>query len=105
MSLYKESTVPGEVHSYRRANRVELLNTDPPEARVFAVDRVTYPTGETVERNPVQLDYQLTDPAVEIPLIDPDTYEPTAQTFTAGQFWLMAASVALWLMRKNEISE
>lgn len=99
MSLFLESTTPGEVHSYRRANEIRLINTPIPEARIFVVDRTTYPTGETIDRNPVQLDYRLTDPTVQIPIIDPETYEPTEQTFSAGQFQLMAASVALWLMR------
>lgn len=101
-NLYKETVIPGEVHSYRRANRIELLNSDPPEARVFAVDRVTYPTGEVFERNAVQIDYQLTDPADLIPVIDPITYEPTEVTFTSGEFQIMAASVALWLMRQQD---
>lgn len=99
MALY-ETVVPGEVRSYPRANKLELLNTDPPEARIFAVDRTTYPTGEVVDRNPVQLDHVLNDPTVEIPLIDPDTYEPTDVTFPAGQFALMAASVAMWKIRQ-----
>ena len=70
MPLY-ETVIPGEVRSYPRANRVELINTDPPEARIHAVDRTTYPDGTVVDRNPVQLDIIVTDPAVEIPLIDP----------------------------------
>jgi len=104
MSLFLESTIPGEVHSYRRANEIHLINTPIPEARVFAVDRVTYPTGETIDRNPVQLDYRMTDPYVQIPIIDPETYEPTEQTFPAGQFYLLAASVGLWLMRGEQSS-
>lgn len=102
MALYKESTTPGAVHSYRRANRIELINSDVPEARVYAVDRVTYPDGVVLERNPQQIDYALTNPAQIIPIIDPETYEPTAQTFTAGEFYVLAASVALWLMRLQE---
>lgn len=101
MALY-ETVIPGEVRSYPRASRVELINTDPPEARIHAVDRTTYPTGEVVDRNPVQLDVIMTDPSVEIPLIDPETYEPTEATFTAGQFQVMAASVAMWKIRQHK---
>lgn len=101
MPLY-EIVIPGEVRSYPRANRVELINTEPPEARIHAVDRTTYPDGTVVDRNPVQLDVIMTDPAVEIPLIDPETYEPTEQTFTAGQFQVMAASVAMWQIRQHK---
>lgn len=102
MSKYLETTTPGEVRSYPRANKIELLNTDPPEARVFAVDRTTYPTGEIVDRNQVQLDYVASDPTVEIPLIHPDTYEPTESTFTVGYFQLMAESVAMWRIRQHK---
>lgn len=101
MALY-ETVIPGEVRSYPRATHVELINTEPPEARIHAVDRTTYPTGEVVDRNPVQLDHVMTDQTVEIPLIDPDTYEPTEQTFTAGAFQLMAASVAMWKIRQHK---
>lgn len=99
MSKYLESTVPGEVHSWRRANRLELINSEPPEVRAYVVDRTVYPTGEMTDRNEVQMDFVMTDPTIEIPVIDPETYEPTEQTFTAGEFSLMAASVALWMMR------
>ena len=99
MSKYLESTVPGEVHSWRRANKLELINSEPPEVRAYVVDRTVYPTGETTDRNAVQMDFVMTDPTVEIPIIDLETYEPTEQTFTAGEFQLMAASVALWIMR------
>lgn len=99
MSKYLESTVPGEVHSWRRANRLELVNSDSPEVRAHIVDRTVYPTGEIIDRNATQMDFVMTDPTVEIPVIDPETYEPTDQTFTAGEFQLMATSMALWMMR------
>ena len=88
------------MHSWRRANRVDLIHSDPPEVRVHVVDRTVYPTGEVLDRNPTQVDYVLTDPTVDIPVINPETYEPTEQSFTAGEFQLMAASVALWMMRR-----
>ena len=102
MPKYLETTVLGEVRSYPRATHLELINTDPPEARVHAVDRTTYPTGEVVDRNPVQLDHIMTDPAMEIPVIDLETYEPTEATFTAGYFQLLAASVAMWKIRQHK---
>lgn len=102
MSNYLERTIPGEMTTYRRASRIELHNSQVPEARVFVVDRVTYPDGETVDKPGPQIDYQAADPTVEIPYIDPDTYEPMDATFTVAQFQAMAASVALWLMRGQE---
>lgn len=96
---YLQKTITGEITQWRRASRVELINSDMPEARVFVQDRTVYPDGTVRDEAGPQLDYRLTDPAIEIPMIDPTTYEPTEVTFTAGQFQLMAASVALWLMR------
>jgi hypothetical protein len=103
MPFYKERVVTGEVTSYRRADKIELLNVIPPEVHCYVSDRVTYPTGETVDRNLTRIDFQMLDPTEQIPIINPVDYEPTAQTFPAGQFHLMAASVALWLMRENEV--
>lgn len=96
---YMQKTISGDITQWRRASKVELINSDIPEARVFVQDRTVYPDGTVRDDAGPQLDFKLTDPLVEIPLIDPATYEPTEATFTAGQFQVMAASVALWLMR------
>lgn len=96
---YMQKTISGEITQWRRASKVELINSDIPEARVFVQDRTVYPDGTVRDEAGPQLDFKLTDPSIEIPLIDPATYGPTEATFTAEQFQLMAASVALWLMR------
>ena len=101
MALY-ETVEVGEVRSHPVAIKVELIHVNPPEARVYVVDRTTYPTGEVKDRNPVQLDHVMTDPGLEIALIDPETYEPTNVTFPAGQFAIMAASVAMWKIRQHK---
>jgi hypothetical protein len=101
MALY-ETVIPGEVRSYPRANKVELLHTEPPEARVHVVDKTTYPNGEVKDQNPVQLDHIMTDPNLEIPFVDPETYEPTELTFKAGEFALMATSLAMWKIRQHK---
>lgn len=102
---YMQKTISGEITQWRRASKVELINSDIPEARVFVQDRTVYPDGTVRDEAGPQLDFKLTDTSVEIPLIDPTTYEPTESTFTAGQFQLMAASVALWLMRGPAIPQ
>jgi hypothetical protein len=70
---------------------------------VYSVDRTRFTDGSIGDKLGPQFDCRLYDPAHEIPLIDPTTYEPTEATFTAGQFALMASSLALWMMRGNTI--
>lgn len=87
-------------NEYPRASRMECINSDPPEVRVYVADRQILSTGEVKDINPVQLDHVMTDPSLPIPWINPETYEPTELTFTAGEFQLMAASVAMWRIRQ-----
>lgn len=105
-TLYKETIVPGEVVSWHRADRIVLLNTDPPEARIHEVERKTYPDGRVIDVPTAQFDIEMTDPDESIPLVDPVTFEPTGQTFTAGQFAVMATSLYFWKARQRDgISE
>lgn len=100
MALY-EIVIAGEIRSHPVAVKVELIHAEPPEARVHIVDRTTYPNGEMVDKNPVQIDHVMTDQLLEIPFVDPETYEPTVNTFTAGEFALMATSFAMMKIRQN----
>lgn len=102
MTKYLESTVPGDVNTWRRANEIRLLNTDPPEARVFEVEKKVYPDGLVVETPTAQFDIVMTDPMQTIPLVDPVTYEPTGETFTAGEFAVMATSLYFWKARERD---
>ena len=103
-TLYKQSTIPGEVTSWRRACEIRLINIEPPEARTYEVERTVYPDGYTRDEPTAQFDFTLTpeNMAQEIPLVDPETYEPTGQTFTAGQFALMATSLYFWQARQRD---
>jgi hypothetical protein len=42
----------------------------------------------------------MTDPNLEIPFVDPETYEPIEITFKAGEFALMATSLAMLKIRQ-----
>lgn len=101
MALYKEQSETGTITQWNRARQIVLDNPidAPPSAMIYEALAKRYPDGSTSEATINSHSYTLDDPTVEIPIIDPDTYEPTEVTFPAGQFYLLAASVALWLMR------
>jgi len=101
MALYKEQTSEGTVTQWNRVRQLVLDNPIDAQPSIMAheYEAKRYPDGSTAEKAVASHSYTLTDPMVEIPIIDPETYEPTDQTFPAGQFYLLAASVALWLMR------
>lgn len=99
---YREEVIEGQISTWRRARQIILDNPHnaAPQATCYETEITVLPSGDCIEKSVDTQSYALTDPAVEIPVIDPETYETTAQTFTAGEFQLMAASVALWMMRR-----
>jgi hypothetical protein len=101
MPLYKQETVPfeGTITKYQRAELMCLYNTDIPRVECHEQTREIYPDGSIRNTPGEKLVYDVTDPMVMIPLVDPVTYEPTEVMFPAGQFALMAASVYLWRAR------
>ena len=104
MTKYLETVVPGEVTSWRRASEIRLINSEPPESKTIEVERTVYPDGFTRDVVTAQFDFTLTpaNSVVEIPIVDPETYEPTEQTFTTGQFALMATSFYFWQARNRD---
>lgn len=98
---YREEIIEGQISTWRRARQMVLDNPHNavPQATCYETEITVLPSGDYMEKSVATHAYALTDTTVEIPVIDPETYEPTAQTFTAGEFQLMAASVALWMMR------
>lgn len=101
---YLRNVITGDVDSWRRASEILLINSEPPEARTFEVERTVYPDGFIRDIFTAQFDFTLTPEksATVIPLVDPETYAPTAQTFTAGQFALMATSFYFWQARLRD---
>lgn len=104
MPKYLETTIPGEVNTWRRASEIRLINSEPPESKTIEVERTVYPDRFTRDVVTAQFDFTLTPEkaAIEIPIVDPETYEPTEQTFTTGQFALMATSFYFWQARNRD---
>jgi hypothetical protein len=102
MPKYKESTSSVDINTWRRATHMILWNEDLPRVEIHDEDLTVLPDTSTVNKYVGKLDYVMSDPLAEIPIIDPVTFEPTEQTFTAGDFYTMAASVYLWLARQRD---
>ena len=102
MTKYLETTTPGEVNSWRRAVEIRLINQDPPLALIYEVERTVYPDGFQRDISTAQFDIVMTDPGLQIPMVDPETYEPTGATFAANEFFAMAASLYFWKARQRD---
>lgn len=105
MPLYNQtnSVFTGPITTYQRAEIIVLRNQDPLVIECHESLRSIYPSGD-VQNQPLGiLRYTATDMEMEIPLIDPETFEPVpGQTFTAGQFYLMVASIYMHLARERD---
>ena len=102
MANYKETVAEGEITSWRRMTHGVVYNSEIPKIELHDEDRTVLPDGSTFSTYVGSLSYALTDPDVEIPLIDPDTFEQTENTMTAGQIWLALASVYIFLAKQRD---
>lgn len=104
MSNYRQTTESGEISSWHRARQIVCDNPieGAPSITVSEHQAVLLPDGTVIERNIGNLSYAMTDPAVEIPLINPETFEQTETTMQAGEIWLAMASVYIWLAKQSE---
>ena len=102
MANYREETTEGAINKWRRMSHGTVYNEPVPRIEMHDEDRTVLPDGTTINSYVGSLTYAMTDPSVEIPLVNPETFEPTAQTMTAGQIWLAMASVYLWLARQRD---
>jgi len=105
MPLYNQSETPitGSVTTYQRAELLVLRNQDPPVIECHESLRSVYPGGEVRNQSLGILGYTAEDLDEKIPMIDPATFEPIpGQDFTAGQFYLMAASIYMNLARQRD---
>ena len=108
MPLYNQSDTPitGSVITYQRAELLVLRNQEPPVLECHESLRSIYPGGEVRNQSLGILRYVSEDMDEEIPLIDPATFEEVpGQSFTAGQFYLMAASIYMHLARQRDARE
>lgn len=102
MANYKEEVVEGAITSWRRMSHGTVFNEVIPRIELHDEDRTVLPDGKIINSYVGSLSYALTDPAVEIPLIDPETFEQTEDTMTAGQIWLALASVYIFLAKQRD---
>lgn len=102
MTKYKQTVNTGEIETWRRASKIILYNEDVPRLEVWDVDRTVLPNGQIIDNYISTMQYSMYNPLEEIPLIDPTTFEQTTQSFSAGQFYTMAASVYLWLAKQRD---
>ena len=104
MTAYNEQTTTGDITSWNRARQIVCDNpiVGAPSIACYEHVATRLPDGTTLEKSVGSLSYAMTDPSVEIPLVDPETFEPSETTMTAGQIWLAMASVYLWLARQRD---
>lgn len=88
--------------SWKRASHMILWNEEIPRVELHHEKRTQYSDGKVVNDYLGQLGHVMTDKTLDIPFIDPDTFEQTDQTFPAGLFELMAASIYVWLAENAE---
>lgn len=102
MANYQETVVEGAISKWRRMSHGVIYNSEVPKIELHDEDRTVLPDGTSISSYVGSLEYAMTDPAIEIPLIDPDTFEQTEQTMPAGQIWLAMASVYIWLAKQRD---
>lgn len=104
MANYNEVTESGDITKWNRARQIVCDNPieGAPGITIYEHEATRLPDGSVIEKSLGNLSYAMTDPAIEIPLIDPDTFEPTEVTMTAGQIWLAMASVYIWLAKQRD---
>lgn len=102
MANYNEETTAGDIARWNRARQIVCDNPveGAPGITVYEHEATRLPDGSVIEKSLGSLTYAMTDPTVEIPLIDPDTFEQTEQTMPAGHIWLAMASVYIYLAKQ-----
>lgn len=104
MPNYQEETTEGSITKWNRARQIVCDNPieGAPGITIYEHEATRLPDGSVIEKSIGNLSYAMTDQTVEIPLIDPDTFEQTETTMTAGQIWLAMASVYIWLAKQRD---
>jgi len=102
MANYQETVVEGAISKWRRLSHGVIYNSETPRIELHDEDLTVLPDGKSISSYVGSLSYAMSDPTVEIPIIDPTTFEPTEETMTAGEVWVALASVYLWLARQRD---
>lgn len=104
MANYNETTETGDITKWNRARQIIADNPieGAPSVTIYEHEATRLPDGTVIEKSLGSLSYALTDPTVEIPLVDPETFEQMEDTMTAGQIWLALASVYIFLAKQRD---
>ena len=102
MPNYRESQTEGVIQQWRRLDYATVFNHGIPSIVCNEQDRTVLPDGRIINEPVVPIKHELTDASVTIPLVNPDTYEPTEHTVTAGYVHVILASVYLWMARNRD---
>ncbi len=103
---YKQTSVTGE--SWVRAKRIvieNVLNED--NAIKFVEEKVTNLDGDNTSQDLGVLDNKVgdVDMSTEIPVIDPETGEPTGTSITYGELHAFIFSVYMALVNERDSTE
>ena len=104
MANYKEEIISGEIMKWNRARSIVLENARNrlPTASFYEEEVTLLPNGEEIIKTLSNINYEVTDFNQEISIINPETYEPTENTFSIQEFYVMLASVYLWVARNRD---
>lgn len=109
MANYKETIVQDTVTKYRRAFSVTITNrlNELVKAQFHEEDVVKVGTTNPVTTlTPVgSVEIEMTDPLLQIPVINPETYEPTQTTVPLGQIYLLMSSLYFYVARERDDAE
>lgn len=105
MPLYQEETLDG-VTKYRRALAISCANpaNAAPSIAFQEEDLVVMPDGARFSKFAGSINVEMSDPDLEMPLVNPLTGESLGATFTAQQLYLMLGSAYLYFasLRDNQ---
>lgn len=104
MANYNENITTGDIKSWQRTRQIILDNPHDSSPVVTCYEYLAklLPDGEYSEKSIGNLSYTVTDPTVEIPLVDLETYEEIGETITAVEIWQAIASVYFWLAKQRD---
>lgn len=105
MAEYKEEVITGS----KRTRAYRMIGDNPLDAYpsvTFLEEDVTTINGVTTKVNSGKFTREMTDPATEFPIIDPQTNLETGMVATFGQFYVLGYSLYLYLaqLRDQEIA-
>lgn len=104
MANYKEEIISGDIVTWNRARSIVFENrrNSFPFVSFYEEEVTLLPNGDEFIKSLSNINYTVTDLEQEIPLVHPETYEPLEQTFTIQDFYVMTASVYLWVARQRD---